>query len=81
MRNHGYSGRLSTGTLAAGGTLGILIPPSVPLVIYAILDRAEHREAVCCGNGAGHHRHAGLHGCHRHLRAARALGMRLSMTR
>ncbi len=37
MRAHGYSGRLSTGTLAAGGTLGILIPPSVPLVIYAIL--------------------------------------------
>ena len=37
LRRHGYSGRLSTGTLAAGGTLGILIPPSVPLVIYAIL--------------------------------------------
>ena len=37
MKRHGYSGRLSTGTLAAGGTLGILIPPSVPLVIYAIL--------------------------------------------
>ena len=37
MRKHGYSGRLATGTLAAGGTLGILIPPSVPLVIYAIL--------------------------------------------
>ena len=37
MRRHGYSDRLSTGTLAAGGTLGILIPPSVPLVIYAIL--------------------------------------------
>ncbi len=37
MRKHGYSGRLSTGALAAGGTLGILIPPSVPLVIYAIL--------------------------------------------
>ncbi len=37
MRQHGYSGRLATGTLAAGGTLGILIPPSVPLVIYAIL--------------------------------------------
>ncbi len=37
MRRHGYSGRLATGTLAAGGTLGILIPPSVPLVIYAIL--------------------------------------------
>ena len=37
MRAHGYSGRLSTATLAAGGTLGILIPPSVPLVVYAIL--------------------------------------------
>ena len=32
-----YSGRLSTATLAVGGTLGILIPPSVPLVVYAIL--------------------------------------------
>jgi C4-dicarboxylate transporter, DctM subunit len=37
MKAHGYSGRLSTATLAAGGTLGILIPPSVPLVVYAIL--------------------------------------------
>lgn len=37
MRRAGYSGRLATATLAAGGTLGILIPPSVVLVIYAIL--------------------------------------------
>ena len=37
MHRHGYPNRLSTATLAAGGTLGILIPPSVPLVIYAIL--------------------------------------------
>jgi tripartite ATP-independent transporter DctM subunit len=37
MRSHGYHGRLSTATLATGGTLGILIPPSVPLVVYAIL--------------------------------------------
>jgi len=37
MRRYGYSGALATGTLAAGGTLGILIPPSVILVIYAIL--------------------------------------------
>jgi C4-dicarboxylate transporter, DctM subunit len=37
MRAHGYNGRLATGALAAGGTLGILIPPSVPLVVYAIL--------------------------------------------
>ena len=37
MRARGYSDSLSTGVLAAGGTLGILIPPSVILVIYAIL--------------------------------------------
>ena len=37
LKQHGYSGALATGTLAAGGTLGILIPPSVILVIYAIL--------------------------------------------
>jgi tripartite ATP-independent transporter DctM subunit len=37
MRRHGYSGRIATATLAAGGTLGIMIPPSVVLVIYGIL--------------------------------------------
>jgi C4-dicarboxylate transporter, DctM subunit len=37
LKRHGYSGSLATGALAAGGTLGIMIPPSVPLVIYAIL--------------------------------------------
>lgn len=37
MQRHRYSGRLATATLAAGGTLGILIPPSVVLVVYGIL--------------------------------------------
>ncbi|MBS1300743.1 TRAP transporter large permease [Loktanella sp. SALINAS62] len=37
MKRYGYAGGFSTATLAAGGTLGILIPPSVVLVIYAIL--------------------------------------------
>jgi C4-dicarboxylate transporter DctM subunit len=37
LRRYKYSGSLATGALAAGGTLGIMIPPSVPLVIYAIL--------------------------------------------
>ena len=37
LKRFGYSGSLSTGALAAGGTLGILIPPSVVLVIYALL--------------------------------------------
>lgn len=37
MRRARYSGRLATAALAAGGTLGILLPPSITLVIYAIL--------------------------------------------
>jgi tripartite ATP-independent transporter DctM subunit len=37
MKRHGYSGRLASATVAAGGTLGILVPPSVVLVVYAIL--------------------------------------------
>ena len=37
LRRAGYAGGLATACLAAGGTLGILIPPSVVLVIYAIL--------------------------------------------
>ena len=37
LRKYGYAGGFSTATLAAGGTLGILIPPSIVLVIYAIL--------------------------------------------
>ncbi|MCF8511739.1 MAG: TRAP transporter large permease [Rhodobacteraceae bacterium] len=37
LKRAGYSGGLSTAALAAGGTLGILIPPSVVLVVYATL--------------------------------------------
>jgi tripartite ATP-independent transporter DctM subunit len=37
MRRYRYDGGFATATLAAGGTLGILIPPSVVLVLYAIL--------------------------------------------
>ena len=37
LKKYNYSGSLAVGSLAAGGTLGILIPPSVVLVIYAIL--------------------------------------------
>jgi C4-dicarboxylate transporter DctM subunit len=37
MRRYKYDSALATGAIAAGGTMGILIPPSVPLVIYGIL--------------------------------------------
>lgn len=37
MRRYNYDDRLSTGVVAAGGTLGIMIPPSVPLIIYGLV--------------------------------------------
>jgi tripartite ATP-independent transporter DctM subunit len=37
VKRHGYNERLFLGTLAAGGTLGILIPPSINIIIYAVL--------------------------------------------
>ncbi len=41
LRRFNYSGALATGTLAAGGTLGILIPPSIVLIIYAVMVEAN----------------------------------------
>lgn len=41
MRRYGYDGGFAAGTIAAGGTLGILIPPSVPMVIYGILTETD----------------------------------------
>lgn len=37
MRKRGYSDALATGLIAAGGTLGILIPPSITLIIYGLI--------------------------------------------
>jgi tripartite ATP-independent transporter DctM subunit len=37
MRKYGYADRLSTGSIAMGGTLGILIPPSTPMILYGIM--------------------------------------------
>lgn len=41
MRRYGYQDSLAAGSVAAGGTLGILIPPSVPMVIYGILTETD----------------------------------------
>jgi tripartite ATP-independent transporter DctM subunit len=59
MRKYGYSDALAAGSIAAGGTLGILIPPSVVMVIYGILTETNIGKlfiagilpgilAVCC---------------------------------
>ncbi len=49
MRRYGYSDSLATASVAAGGTLGILIPPSVILVIYGILTGQSIRELFAAG--------------------------------
>ena len=41
MKRYGYADSLAAGSIAAGGTLGILIPPSVPMVIYGILTESD----------------------------------------
>lgn len=41
MRKFGYADSLATGSIAAGGTLGILIPPSVILVIYGLMTETD----------------------------------------
>jgi C4-dicarboxylate transporter DctM subunit len=65
LKRAGYSGALSTATLAAGGTLGILIPPSVVLVIYAILTEQNIAKLFPGGVHPGHSGGGGLH--HRDL--------------
>lgn len=49
MRKHGYSAAFASGIVAASGTLGILIPPSVVLVIYGVLTGESIGELLLAG--------------------------------
>jgi tripartite ATP-independent transporter DctM subunit len=49
MRRYNYSHRLSTGVIAAGGTLGILIPPSTAFVIYGLLTEQSIGKLLLAG--------------------------------
>ncbi len=49
MRRYGYADTLATGSIAAGGTLGILIPPSVILVLYGIMTQTDIRALFAAG--------------------------------
>ena len=49
MRRFGYDDRLATGSIAAGGTLGILIPPSVILIIYGLLTETDIAKLFIAG--------------------------------
>ncbi|MGF1734005.1 TRAP transporter large permease [Photobacterium satsumensis] len=49
MRKYGYSDGLAAASIAAGGTLGILIPPSVILIIYGVLTEQSIRDLFAAG--------------------------------
>ena len=49
MRKRGYSDQIATGTIAAGGTLGVLIPPSIVLIVYGIATGTSIGRLFLCG--------------------------------
>ena len=49
MEKRGYDPRLSAGSLAAGGTLGIMIPPSIALLLYALITEQSVSEMFLAG--------------------------------
>lgn len=49
LRARGYDGRMAAGTLAAGGTLGILIPPSIAMIVYATFTETSVAKLFAAG--------------------------------
>jgi C4-dicarboxylate transporter DctM subunit len=49
----GYSKRFSIGALCAAGTLGVIIPPSIPLILYGVMTRTNITELFVAGIGPG----------------------------
>ncbi|MCL4156550.1 UNVERIFIED_CONTAM: hypothetical protein GTU68_066047, partial [Idotea baltica] len=50
---NGYSSRFAIGALMAGGTLGIIIPPSIPMIIYGIITETSISALFLAGIGPG----------------------------
>ena len=53
MTKRGYSQQFTLGLLAAGGTLGILIPPSIPLIVYGVITEESIGKLFLAGVGPG----------------------------
>nr|WP_218940760.1 TRAP transporter large permease [Allopusillimonas soli] len=53
MVKRGYSKHFTLGLLAAGGTLGILIPPSIPLIVYGVITEESIGKLFLAGVGPG----------------------------
>jgi tripartite ATP-independent transporter DctM subunit len=53
MRKRGYSGGLAAGIIAAGGTLGILLPPSITMILFAVAAEKSLGRLFLAGIGPG----------------------------
>jgi C4-dicarboxylate transporter DctM subunit len=53
MRKRGYSGSFAAGIIAAGGTLGILLPPSITMILYAVASEQSLGRLFLAGIGPG----------------------------
>jgi tripartite ATP-independent transporter DctM subunit len=53
MQKLGYDNRLSTGTVAAAGTIGALIPPSILLILYGVIAEVPINQLFVAGAGVG----------------------------
>ena len=53
MRKRGYSGGFAAGIIAAGGTLGILLPPSITMILYAVAAEKSLGRLFLAGIGPG----------------------------
>ena len=53
MRKHGYSPGFAAGIIAAGGTLGILLPPSIVMILYAVAAEQSLGRLFLAGIGPG----------------------------
>ena len=53
MRAANYDNKFSLGTIMSGGTLGIIIPPSIPMIIYGLVTEASVTDLFLAGVGPG----------------------------
>lgn len=53
LTKNGYSKSFAIGALCAGGTLGIIIPPSIPMIIYGIITESSISDLFIAGVGPG----------------------------
>ena len=53
MRQAGYDNKFSLGAIMSGGTLGIIIPPSIPMIIYGLVTETSVTDLFASGFGPG----------------------------